>query len=328
MRHSLNRKAGKKMRIVFMGTPDFSVPILRSLVESGYEVVAVVTQPDRPVGRKRVLTPPPVKIEAEKHQIKVLQPEKIREQAEVEAVLSYKPDLIVTAAFGQILPKSLLEVPPLGCINVHASLLPKYRGGAPIHQAIIDGEKETGVTIMYMVEKLDAGDMISHVRVPIEEDDHVGLMHDKLSKAGAELLLETLPPFLEGAITAVQQDETEATFARNITREMEELDWSRNGEELYNQIRGLHPWPVAFTTFEGKTLKVWWAEKVETKKQLPPGTIERVEKNGIVVATGNHVSLKITDLQPFGKKRMTAESYLLGAGSHIEAGMKVGAMNG
>ncbi len=312
------------MRIVFMGTPDFSVPILRSLIEANYDVVAVVTQPDRPVGRKKILTPPPVKVEAEKHEIDVLQPEKIREREEVENVLAYKPDLIITAAYGQILPKALLDGPPLGCINVHASLLPKYRGGAPIHQAIIDGEKETGVTIMYMVEKLDAGDIISQVKVPIEEDDHVGSLHDKLSEAGATLLIETLPRLIKGEISPVKQDEAKATFAKNITRDMEELDWSRGGTELYNQIRGLHPWPVAYTTLEGKTFKIWWAEKVPAQTQLPPGTIERIEADGFVVKTGDDISLKITDVQPFGKKRMSAASFLRGAGKHLKEGMKVG----
>lgn len=310
-----------------MGTPDFSVPILKSLVESGYNVVAIVTQPDRPVGRKKILTPPPVKVEAEKHQIDVLQPEKIRNEEEVEKVLAYEPDLIITAAFGQILPKSLLDGPKLGCINVHASLLPKYRGGAPIHQAIIDGEKETGVTIMYMVEKLDAGDMISQVTVPIDEDDHVGSMHDKLSEAGAKLLLETLPSIISGNVKREKQDESKATFARNITREMEQLDWSRGGEQLYNQIRGLHPWPVAYTTLDGQTLKIWWAEKVESTKNLPPGTIEKVEKDGFIVATGDSISLKIVDVQLSGKKRMSAQSFLSGAGSHLKEGMKVGAVD-
>ncbi|NEU29423.1 methionyl-tRNA formyltransferase [bacterium LRH843] len=312
------------MRIVFMGTPDFSVPILKNLVETGYEVVAAVTQPDRPLGRKRILTPPPVKVEAVTHGIDVLQPEKIREEEQLAQVLAYKPDLIITAAFGQILPKKLLEAPTFGCINVHASLLPKYRGGAPIHQSIIDGEKETGVTIMYMVEKLDAGDMISSVRVAIEEEDHVGSMHDKLSKAGSRLLIETLPALIKGEITPVQQVESEATFARNITREMELLDWGKAGEELYNQVRGLHPWPVAYTTLEEKPLKVWWAKKVKAQEELEPGTIERIEEDGIVVATGNDVSLKITDLQPFGKKRMPAESFIRGAGAHLKEGMKLG----
>lgn len=307
-----------------MGTPDFSVPVLSNLIKEGYNIVAVVTQPDRPVGRKRILTPPPVKVEAEKHQIPILQPEKIRDSSEVEKVLAFKPDLIVTAAFGQILPKVLLDSPKHRCINVHASLLPKYRGGAPIHQAIIDGEKEAGVTIMYMVEKLDAGDMLSRVSVPIEEDDHVGTMHDKLSIAGAKLLIETIPDLISGKIEPIRQNESEVTFARNITREMELLNWKRSGEELYNQIRGLNPWPVAYTLLEGKPLKVWWGHKVSSKQEVGPGVIERIEEDGIVVATGNNVAIKITELQPSGKKKMTAESFVRGAGAHLTSGIKLG----
>lgn len=308
------------MRIVFMGTPDFSVPILKSLVESGYNVVAIVTQPDRPVGRKKILTPPPVKVEAEKHQIDVLQPEKIRNEEEVEKVLAYEPDLIITAAFGQILPKSLLDGPKLGCINVHASLLPKYRGGAPIHQAIIDGEKETGVTIMYMVEKLDAGDMISQVTVPIDEDDHVGSMHDKLSEAGAKLLLETLPSIISGNVKREKQDESKATFARNITREMEQLDWSRGGEQLYNQIRGLHPWPVAYTTFDQERVKVWETALHEMTGDETPGTILAIEDDRIVVQTGEGESIGITVIQPPGKKKMDAEQFIRGNGDKWKKG--------
>ncbi len=303
-----------------MGTPDFSVPVLTQLAEK-YEVVAVVTQPDRPVGRKKVLTPPPVKVAAENLNIPVLQPEKVREEAELENLFTYKPDLIVTAAYGQILPKALLEYPKLGCINVHASLLPKYRGGAPIHQSIIDGEKETGVTIMYMVEKLDAGDILTQVRVPIEEKDHVGTVHDKLSVAGAKLLMETIPALLEEKLTPIAQDDNEATFARNISREMEKLDWTKTGEELYNQVRGLHPWPVAYTSFEGKPLKVWWAEKVANQSG-PSGEIIQVEENGLIVATGNETAIKLTEIQPSGKKRMEVSQFLRGA--NVVVGQKLG----
>ncbi|WP_088105046.1 methionyl-tRNA formyltransferase [Halalkalibacter urbisdiaboli] len=311
------------MNIVFMGTPDFSVPVLKQLINQ-YNVTAVVTQPDRPVGRKKVLTPPPVKAEALKHNVSILQPERIRESDEIEHVLSHKPDLIVTAAFGQILPKELLDYPKYGCINVHASLLPKYRGGAPIHQAIIDGQQESGVTIMYMVEKLDAGDMISQVSVPIEERDHVGTLHDKLSEAGATLLMETIPKLLDGTASPVKQNENEVTFARNITREMELIDWGKTGEDLYNQVRGLHPWPVAYTILEGKPLKVWWAEKVSKGQQGEPGTILSIEEDGMIVATGNETALKLIDIQPSGKKRMDAGSFLRGAGSHLVSGMKLG----
>lgn len=299
-------------KIIFMGTPDFSVPVLDRLVSDGYDVAAVVTQPDRPVGRKRVLTPPPVKVAALKHNIPVYQPEKIKDPEELEKILALKPDLIVTAAFGQILPKKLLDAPEFGCINVHASLLPELRGGAPIHYAILQGKEKTGITIMYMVEKLDAGDIISQVEVPITDNDNVGSLHEKLSKAGAVLLSETLPRLLKREIHPIKQDEALATFASNIKREQEKIDWSRNGEEIYNHIRGLHPWPVAYTLLDGEVLKIWWGEKVSMKETCHPGTIVDILKDGIVVSTGNSTAIKITELQPSGKKKMPAVQFLNG----------------
>ncbi|OXS63306.1 methionyl-tRNA formyltransferase [Bacillus sp. V-88] len=310
-------------KVIFMGTPDFSVPVLQSLIDEKYDVIAVVTQPDRPVGRKRILTPPPVKVAAEKHGIPVYQPEKIKNEDELNQVLDLKPDLIVTAAFGQILPNALLEAPKHGCINVHASLLPELRGGAPIHYSILQGKEKTGITIMYMVEKLDAGDIISQVEVEIEERDHVGTLHDKLSAAGAKLLIDTIPPLLKGEISPVKQDDSKATFARNIKREQEKIDWTRDGEEIYNHIRGLHPWPVAYTTLDGSVMKVWWGEKVSVTP-LSPGKIIGIEEDGFVVSTGNSTGIKITDLQPSGKKRMSAKDYLRGAGAHLEAGLMLG----
>lgn len=307
-------------KIVFMGTPDFSVPILRKLVKEGYDIVGVVTQPDRPKGRKKTLTPPPVKVEAEKHNIKVLQPEKIRN--EVEDVLSLQPDIIVTAAFGQILPKELLEAPKHGCINVHASLLPELRGGAPIHYSILQGKDKTGVTIMYMAEKLDAGDILTQVEVKIEERDTVGSLHDKLSEAGVNLLSETIPQLLEGKLIPQKQDDSKATFASNIKREQEKVDWTKTGEEIYNQIRGLNPWPVAFTTFENHLIKLWWSEKMPSKNDSAPGTIIGIDQDGIVVATGNKTAIKITELQPSGKKKMSGEDFL--RGTTISVGEKLG----
>lgn len=310
-------------KIVFMGTPDFSVPVLQSLLNAEYEVIAVVTQPDRPVGRKRVMTPPPVKAEAMKQGIPVYQPEKIRNQEDLDEILALNPDLIVTAAFGQILPNELLEAPKHGCINVHASLLPELRGGAPIHYSIIQGKKKTGVTIMYMVEKLDAGDMISQVEVEIEDKDHVGTLHDKLSAAGSKLLIDTLPDLLSGKLTPKKQDDSKATFARNIKREQEKIDWTKSGEEIYNHIRGMHPWPVAYTTMDGTVMKIWWGEKVNSPASTP-GKIIALHKDGFVVSTGNGTAIKITDMQPSGKKRMSAVDYLRGAGAHLEEGMKLG----
>ncbi|KUP08619.1 methionyl-tRNA formyltransferase [Bacillus coahuilensis m2-6] len=310
-------------RIVFMGTPDFSVPVLNTLIEDGYNVVGVVTQPDRPVGRKRVLTPPPVKVEALKHDITVLQPERIRLKEEVEKVLALQPDLIVTAAFGQILPKELLDAPPFGCINVHASLLPELRGGAPIHYSIIQGKDKTGITIMYMVEALDAGDMISQVEVVIEERDHVGSLHDKLSKAGASLLSETIPKLLKKEITPIPQNDEDATFARNIKREQEMIDWSKTGEAIYNHIRGLHPWPVAFTTLDDAAIKVWWGEKVHGKSGSV-GEIISIDSDGIIVATGDDTAIKLTEIQPAGKNRMTAEDLLRGSNHGFKVGLRLG----
>ncbi|GAA0460856.1 methionyl-tRNA formyltransferase [Alkalibacillus silvisoli] len=310
-------------RIVFMGTPDFSVPVLEKMIEQKNQVVAVVTQPDRPKGRKKVLTPPPVKECAMKHKIPVIQPEKIK--TDYQEILDYKPDLIVTAAYGQILPKEILEVPPFGCINVHASLLPNLRGGAPIHYAILEGHKETGVTIMYMVEALDAGAMIAKDRVKIEEDDHVGTLHDKLSEVGADLLVETLPKLFANEIKPIEQNHEEATFASNIKREQERIDWSRTQQEVYNQVRGLHPWPVAFTTYQNQTLKIWWSEKVHQDTNQAFGTIVKVDEHeGVFVATGDGKLIKITELQPAGKKRMKATDFLRGSKDFFETGEKLG----
>lgn len=309
-------------KIVFMGTPDFSVPILQQLIKDGYEVIGVVTQPDRPVGRKRILTPPPVKVEALKHDIPVFQPEKIRQAEELDKILSLNPELIVTAAFGQILPKQLLEAPKYGCINVHASLLPELRGGAPIHYAIMQGKQKTGVTIMYMVEKLDAGDILTRIEVPIAEEDNVGTLHIKLSTAGAKLLSETLPLLFDGRLTPKPQNNEEATFAANIKREQEKVIWTKTGEEIYNHIRGLNPWPVAFTTLNGQVIKIWRAEKVTGQKSDAPGTILTIESDGFSVSTGNETAIKITELQPSGKTKMMSEQFL--RGSKISIGTKLG----
>jgi len=298
-------------KIIFMGTPAFSAPILRMLVEEGYEVISVVTQPDRPVGRKKVMTATPVKEEALRLGLPVYQPEKLKNKDELQHVLDMGADLIVTAAFGQILPSELLEAPNLGAINVHASLLPAYRGGAPIHQSIIDGQDETGVTIMYMVDRLDAGDIISQVTVPIEEQDHTGSMFEKLSIAGRDLLKSTLPSIIEGTNKRIPQDEQLVTYARNISREQERIDWSQSVTAIYNQVRGLHPWPVAYTSFNDATMKIWWTEKTSSSAKGQAGEVVELTEDAILVQTGDGV-LAITELQPAGKKRMTAKDYLKG----------------
>ncbi|NGP45052.1 methionyl-tRNA formyltransferase [Bacillaceae bacterium SIJ1] len=308
-----------------MGTPDFSVPILQMLLnQSDSEVVAVVTQPDRPKGRRRVLTPSPVKEEALKHQIPVLQPERIRAEEELKAVLSYEPDLIVTAAYGQLVPKELLDAPPFGCINVHASLLPELRGGAPIHYAIIQQKKETGISIMYMTPKLDAGPVLAQRSIPIEATDHVGMLHDKLSACGAALLEEILPAIWERRIDAQPQIDEEATFAYNISREDEKIDWSQNHRKVEALIRGLHPWPVAYTSVHGQTLKVWWAVLSGETTGESPGTILRITKEGIDVACGDQTVLTLTELQPAGKKRMNATDYARGKTSPLQPGVQLG----
>lgn len=306
------------MNIVFMGTPAFSAPILRMLHEEGHNILAVVTQPDRPVGRKKVLTPTPVKEEALALGLPVLQPEKLRGSDEMAQIIALNADLIVTAAFGQILPKDILDAPRLGCVNVHASLLPKYRGGAPIHQAIIDGEAQTGVTIMYMAEKLDAGNIISQRAIAIEETDHTGSMFEKLSNVGRDLLKETLPAIEAGTNASIVQDESLVTYARNISREQERINWTNCARDVYNQVRGLHPWPVAYTTLEGTNVKIWWAQ-VGGDTTAAPGTVVDIQKDKFGVATGDGV-LYITDLQPAGKKRMSATDYLRGTGSKLQIG--------
>ncbi|MBR7552826.1 methionyl-tRNA formyltransferase [Allobacillus sp. GCM10007491] len=308
-------------KIVFMGTPDFSVPILKMLIESDYEVVAVVTQPDKPRGRKRQMTPSPVKAFALEHGVPVIQPVKIR--TDFEEILQYKPDLIVTAAYGQILPKALLDVPPFGCINVHASLLPELRGGAPIHYAIMQGKKETGVTIMYMAEGMDTGDMISQEAIRIDENDHTGSLHDKLSIVGAGLLKRTLPAIFSNEVNATPQDHEKATYAYTIKRNEEKIDWQKTQEEIYNHIRGLHPWPVAYTTYKDQTIKIWWAEKVEQTSNGKPGEILRVE-DGLFIGTADGKQLNITELQPSGKKRMKTEDFLRGSKDYFTVGEQLG----
>ncbi|QFF98486.1 methionyl-tRNA formyltransferase [Psychrobacillus glaciei] len=306
--------------IVFMGTPAFSAPILRMLVEEGYNVLAVVTQPDRPVGRKKVLTAPPVKEEALKLGLPVIQPTKLKGSEELKEIIALNPELIVTAAFGQLLPKELLDVPALGSINVHASLLPAYRGGAPIHQAIMDGQDKTGVTIMYMEEKLDAGDIISQSEIPIGHSDDTGILFDKLSAVGSDLLKETLPSIISKTNKRVIQDESQVTFAKNISREQERIDWNKSALAIHNQIRGLHPWPVAYTTLDEQSVKVWKADTIQVNTKEQPGKVVQIESDYFVVQTGFEEAIRINELQPAGKKKMSAVDYLRGVGSKLRIG--------
>ena len=313
------------VRVLFMGTPDFVVASLVTLLEDGYDVIAVVTQPDRPQGRKRVLTPTPVKAEAERRGIPVLQPERLRRPEAIAEVAALQPDLIVTAAYGQILPKAVLDLPRLGCINVHGSLLPKYRGGAPIQYALINGEAVTGVTIQYMAEGIDTGDMLTKVEVPITDEDTAGTLFAKLTEEGASLLQRTLPDLLAGKLIAEPQNEAEATHAPTIKREDERIDWSKSARAVFNQIRGLYPWPVAFTLLGGEIFKVQTSQLPSTESAVPLGTIAgtvlRTDGDGIEVATGTG-TLLLTVVQPAGKKAMEAAAFCRGGG--IQPGMVLG----
>ncbi|MGX7025590.1 methionyl-tRNA formyltransferase [Vagococcus hydrophili] len=309
-------------KIVFMGTPGFSVPILEGLVEKGYDVIRVVTQPDRPVGRKKVLTPPPVKESAVKLNIPVLQPEKISGSEEMAEIIDLAPDLIVTAAFGQFLPEKLLEAPKHGAINVHASLLPKYRGGAPVHYSIVNGDSETGVTIMNMVKKMDAGDKLFQQAIPIEKTDDVGSMFDKLSLLGKSMLLEMLPEFLAGNITPVPQDEEQVTYSPNITREEEQIDWNKTSQLIDCQVRGMRPWPVAYGMYQDARMKLWDVTALEEVTDEKPGTIIQLNKKNFWVACGENTVLQINELQPAGKGKLKAVEYLNGIGRSMEVGTR------
>lgn len=302
-----------KKKIVFMGTPKFAVPVLEMLIEN-YGVDLVITQPDKKVGRKKVLTAPPVKVLAEEKGIRVLQPEKISSDENVLAELKeLNPDIIITAAYGQLVPESILEIPKYKCINVHGSLLPKLRGGAPIQYSILEDHGKTGITIMYMVKKLDAGDMISKVEVDILDSDNYESLHDKLSIAGRDLLKETLPNIFTGNIAPEKQDDSLATFARNILREDEKIDWNKSAREIFNQVRALDPTPGAFTYLDEDILKIWSSEVVELEENYSAekvGTIIKQDKKHIYILCGENTVLKVKELQISGKKRMPVVNFL------------------
>lgn len=311
-------------KIVFMGTPEFSVPILKALTKQ-YDVVGVVTQPDRPVGRKKVITPTPVKKAAEELNIPILQPEKLTGSDEMLYIINeLQPDLIVTAAFGQFLPTKLLNAPKYGAVNVHASLLPKYRGGAPIHYAVMNGDAETGITIMYMEKRMDAGDILRQRAIPIEETDDTGTLFDKLSLVGRDLLLETLPDLFAGTIQPIKQIEEEATYSPNITREQEEIEWSAPAQDVRNKVRGLRPFPGSFTYWREERFKIWDVCVEDQQTNHAPGTIIGYTNNRIHVACGEGTVLALCAVQPAGKSRMSVETFLLGASNLIQKGEKFG----
>ena len=310
------------MKLIFMGTPDFSVGTLEALIAAGHEITLVVSQPDKPKGRGHELAPTPVKETALKHGLKVFQPKRLKDPETIKTLEETPADAIVVIAFGQIVPAAILHMKKYGCINVHGSLLPKYRGAAPIQWAVIDGERESGVTIMQMDEGLDTGDMLLKGSVVLDEKETSGSLFDKLSALGASLCVEALEKLEKGELRPEKQGESPTEYARMLTKEMGELDFSRDAVTLERLIRGFNPWPSAYTRLGDKTLKIWAAdvcEKKDPKKQ--PGTVTEVAKQDFTVACGEG-ALKITELQLQGKKRMDAAAFL--RGYHLEAGMKLG----
>lgn len=303
------------MRIVFMGTPDFAVGSLQALCESGkHEILAVVTQPDRPKGRGNKLLQTPVKEYALEQGLTVYQPQKVKTPEFVELLHELQPELIVVAAFGQFLSKEILELPKYGCINVHASLLPKYRGAAPIQYAIIKGEKESGVTIMQMDIGMDTGAMLDKVVVPIAENTTMGELHDALREQGATLLLQVIDKIAAGTAVAEPQDDAQATYATLLDRSMEHIDWSKTAQEAHNLIRGFNPAPSTFTKLpNGKSLKIWGSKMTDKSSAAAAGTVIETGKHSFFVACGEGV-LEITEVQPESKKRMPAQVFLNGRG--------------
>jgi len=300
------------MRIVFMGTPDFAVPCLKLLIDQKHDIAAVVTQPDRAKGRGKKLAPPPVKVLAEEAGIPFYQPERIKTPEFTQMLRDLKPELMIVVAFGQLLSQEILDIPPLGCINVHASLLPKYRGAAPINWCIINGEHITGVTTMYMDKGMDTGDMILKKEIGILENETAGELHDRLMPLGAAVLEETMALLKAGGAPRIPQQESEATYAPIMSKALGRIDWSKDAKAISNLIRGTYPWPGAFSAYEGRVFKIFRAEAIEnTSRNESCGCIIRVSKDSITVSCGTG-SLKITELQFENEKRMDAEAYLRG----------------
>lgn len=313
------------MNVVFMGTPEFAVPTLRMLIEDSYAVQAVVTQPDRPKGRGRTVVPSPVKILAETYGIPVLQPEKVRSKEFQQQLKEIAPEVIVVAAYGQIIPESILNIPSQGCINVHGSLLPKYRGAAPIHWAIIRGEEETGITTMFMDKGMDTGDMLLKRAIPIEHNDTAGSLHDKLSLVGAELLLETLQQLEAKGLVRIPQDDEAATYAPILKKEDGRIDWEETADVIDRKVRGFFPWPGAYTYFQGrmiKLLKVAIEECSPGVEDLAPGSVVHLDNvTGPLISTGKGC-LRIMRIQPQNRKAMNCSDFC--RGYHLEVGTQLG----
>ena len=300
------------MRILFMGTPDFAVPSLEALIQAGHTVCGVFTQPDKPKNRGMKLLPPPVKVCAQSHEIPVYQPTKLRDGTALALIQELAPELIVVAAYGRILPDDILAAPPKGCINVHSSLLPAYRGAAPINWAVLNGDRESGVTIMHMAHDLDAGDIIAQSATPIGPDETAPELYTRLAHLGAELLVQVVADLAAGTAGRIPQDHSKATLAPMLSKELSPMDWNRTAGQLHNQVRGLIPWPAAVTTLGGNRCKVFSTTIMPGQTSTAPGTILRADKAGIDVACGQGTVLRIDELQPDGGKRMKAADYLRG----------------
>ena len=300
------------MRIVFMGTPEFAVPSLERLIADGHDVCGVFTQPDKPKNRGMKLTPSPVKEIALAHNIPVYQPVSLKTGDALEQLRELQPDLIAVAAYGKILPAEILELPRLGCINVHSSLLPKYRGAAPIHWAILNGETETGVTIMHMAQGLDTGDIILAQSTPIDPDETVETLHDRLAELGAGLLSQAVVQLEAGTAPRIPQDDSRSCYAPMLSRELSPIDWNRSAKEIHNQVRGLIPWPATSTELGGVRFKLYAVTETGEATDAEPGTVLRTDKKGIHVACGDGTALRVDELQAEGGKRMRAADYLRG----------------
>lgn len=302
-----------------MGTPAFSVPILQALIEDEtLEIAAVVTQPDRKVGRKQVLTPPPVKKLALEHNFLVLQPEKLSGSDEMAEILELEPDLIITAAYGQYVPTKLLKAPTHKAINVHASLLPKYRGAAPIHYAVLMGDDKTGITIMYMEKEMDAGNIIAQAEIPITNEDDTGTLFEKLSYLGRDLLLDTLPAIFAGTNESLVQEEVAVTFSPMISKAQERIDWNNDARQVFNHIRALRPAPGAYTMLEGERFKLWDSVVVNEITTKAPSTVIHIDNEALWVACGEGTVLSLLEVQPAGKKRLSIENYLAGTNLSVD----------
>ncbi|MBR2934177.1 MAG: methionyl-tRNA formyltransferase [Oscillospiraceae bacterium] len=307
------------MKILFMGTPDFAVPSLESLLNAGHEICGVFTQPDKPKNRGMKLQAPPVKEFALAHDIPVFQPESVKDGTAMEQIRSLEPELIAVAAYGRILPVDILEYPAYGCINVHSSLLPKYRGSAPIHWAILNGDEQSGVTIMHMAKAMDAGDIIAQAATPIDPNETVETLHDRLAQMGAKLLVEVVEQLKNGTATRTPQDESKVTYAPMLSRELSPLDWTRTARQLHDQVRGLIPWPATTTDIiGGQPVKIFEVEETGVATDAAPGTIVAAGKEGIDVACGDGMLLRIKQLQAQGGKRMAAADYLRGHPINIQ----------